>query len=167
MWFSCKKCWMYKMTDKQACLCNATKFNEDKLSKKTRKETKQKAIPQKSEKRKALDKARWWFDVLFKKVAKKRLDEWWNWNCEYCWKRFNIQFDVLNQSSCFAHILSRWDVEYKHLAMYENNIALTCWEVCHKNMDSEICVLIIKKELQKRIEKLEKINVWDLNIYVT
>ena len=165
MWHNCKKCWYYKISEKQKCCCNTKKFDEKKLSKKTREVKKPKPIAQKSEKRKALDEKRGWFDILFKKIAKKRLDEWWNWNCEYCWKRFNIQ-ELLNQTTCFAHILSRWDVEFVHLAMFENNIALTCWETCHKNLDSEIATLKIKKELKKRIESLEKIDVWDLQKYI-
>jgi len=47
-----------KMTPNSKCACNVKKFDEAKLSKKTRVEKKQKPIAQKSEKRKALDKQR-------------------------------------------------------------------------------------------------------------
>jgi len=163
---NCNKCWMMKMTPNSKCACNVKKFDEAKLSKKTRVEKKQKPIAQKSEKRKALDKQRWWFDIFFKKVLKTKVNDNWDWVCEYCQKSFNIQ-QVLNQATCFAHILSKWNVSYVHLAMFINNIAYVCWEECHKSMDQEICELKIKPELQKRIEKLEKIDVWNLIKYIT
>lgn len=163
---NCKKCWFLKMTPNSKCACNVKKFNEAKLSKKTRVEKKPKAIAKVSEKKKKSDKARWNVSLLFQKIAKKRLDKGGNWVCEYCSKPFNIKYDVINQTVCFAHILSKWNVDFKHLAMFENNIALVCSETCHKELDAEICVLWIKKELQSRIERLEKIDVWDLNQYI-
>ena len=36
MAYNCKKCGMLKMTYKDTCLCNVKKFDEKKLSKKTK-----------------------------------------------------------------------------------------------------------------------------------
>ena len=163
---NCSKCGMMKMTLKSKCWCTAKKFNADKLSKQTRKESKAKPIAKVSEKRKALNQSRWRFDTMFKLIAKRKCDSKWNAVCEYCKTPFNLQFDFINQTVAFAHILSRWDVSYVHLAMFMNNIAFVCSEKCHTDMDAEICVLWIKKELQKRIEQLEIIDVSDLQKYV-
>lgn len=163
---NCKKCWMLKMTPDSKCLCTAKKFNADKLSKQTRKETKPKAIKPVSDKRKALNEKRWRFDLFFQKLVKKKVDKEWNGVCEYCKKPFNIQYDVINQLVCFAHILSKGDPFFVHLAMFVNNIAFVCSEKCHKDMDAEICVLWIKKELQREIESWKTIDVSDLQKYV-
>lgn len=164
MAMQCKKCWQWKMTPDQKCWCSKVKFDDwSRLVKKK----KPKPIPQVSEKRKAVNKARWRFDVFFQKVAKKKVNDKGDWVCEYCKTKFNLQYDVINQTVCFAHILSKWDPHFVHLAMFFNNIAFVCSEKCHKEMDSEICVLWLKPELKKRIEAWDQIDVWDLNQYIT
>jgi len=36
--------------------------------------------------------------------------------------------------------------------MFTNNIAIVCSEICHNDMDEEICKLILKPKLKKLIE---------------
>lgn len=162
----CKKCFIMKITDKSDCLCNIKKFDEKKLSKQTRVEKKPKAIKQVSEKKAKQIKERWSLDNFYQKLSKKHFDKDGNWVCEYCKAPFNIQYDVINQRTCFAHILDKWDPLYRHLAVFNNNVAIVCGEKCHKDMDAEICTLILKPTLQKLIEDWKKINVSDLNQYI-
>jgi len=163
---NCKKCWMYKATDKSKCCCNATKFNADKLSKKTRKEKAPTPIKQVSDKKAAERKTRWSFLQHYAKLAKWHFDSHWDGTCMYCWSKFNIETDFVDNRVAFAHILAKWDPLYKHLAMFKNNIAIVCSETCHKDMDSEICVLWIKPDLKIKIEWGETIDVKNLSSYL-
>jgi len=158
---NCKKCFMLKMTPNSKCACSNIKFDDGSrlVTKK-----KPKAIPQKSEKKMVADKARWKVDIIFKKIASEKCNSKGDGVCEYCDAEFNIQFDCINQTVCFAHILS-WR-EFKPLYMLQNNIAFVCSEKCHKEMDAEICVLWIKPELQRLITNLKSIDVWNLVKYV-
>lgn len=150
---TCKKCWMWKTDEKWKCACTKKVKKKDKWIKKI------------SNKKKKEIKKRWSLIKFYQKISQNYFDENWNWKCEYCWKEFNI-WQVLDQRTCFAHILAKWDVKYKHLSVFPNNIAIVCWEKCHKDMDMEISILWIKKELQGKIENWEKIKVNNLEKYL-
>lgn len=158
----CKKCWMYKISENQKCACNAKKFNEEKLSKKANPQP----IKQVSDKKAAEKKERWSLIEFYSKISKLYFNEYWEWACEYCWKQFNIKYDLIDNRVAFAHILAKWDPIFKHLATFKNNIAIVCSEKCHKWMDAEICRLWIKNELKTKIESWEKINVSNLSLYL-
>lgn len=162
---NCKECWQMKINEQsKKCLCHAKKITGDKLSKKTRKTQQPYEIPKVS-KKKEQNKNKWKLSLVFKKIAKKKCDSKWNAVCEYCGENFNIQYDLINQTVCFAHILSRR--EYKPLELLMNNIAFVCSEKCHKDMDSEICVLKIKKDLEKCILRHKTIDVSNLQKYIS
>lgn len=162
----CSKCHMLKIDDKSKCACNVKKFDEAKLSKKTREEKAPTPIKQVSEKKAAEKKERWSLIEFYAKLAKWYFNENWDWKCEYCWNTFNIEHDFVDNRVAFAHILAKWDALYKHLATFKNNIAIVCGEKCHKWMDSEICKLWIKNILKTKIESWEKINVSNLSSYL-
>lgn len=162
----CKKCYMLKIDEKSKCACNIKKFDESKLSKKTKEEKDPTPIKQVSEKKASERKERWSLIDFYSKLAKWHFDENWDWPCEYCWSIFNIIYDFVDNRVAFAHILAKWDPLYKHLATFKNNVAIVCSEDCHKEMDAEICRLWIKNELKQRIESWEKIIVSNLSSYL-
>ena len=163
---NCKKCWMYKMTDKQACACNAKKFNADKLSKKTRKEKAPTPIKNISDKKAKEKRERGSFLQHYAKLAKWHFDQHWDGICMYCWNKFNIETDFVDNRVAFAHILAKWDPLYRHLAMFKNNISIVCSETCHTDQDQEICELWIKPILKIKIEAWETIDVKNLSSYL-
>jgi len=155
----CTKCHMFKIDNKSKCACNVKKFDDKKLS------GSKKPIKQISDKKRAEIKKRWSLLDFYSRIAKKHFDDAGDWICEYCGSKFNI-LDFIDNRVCFAHILPKGDPLYRHLATFENNIAIVCGDTCHKDMDSEICRLWIRPELQKQIEDGKKICVSELENYI-
>lgn len=166
MWMNCKKCWMYKVTEKCKCACNATKFNADKLVKKSDWLKRQEPIKKISDKKAAENKERWSLIQFYSQLAKWHFDENGDGVCEYCKGTFNIEHDFVDNRVAFAHILAKGDPLFKHLAVFKNNVAIVCSEKCHKAMDAEICRLWIKNVLKEQIEAWKKIKVSDLSSYI-
>lgn len=153
----CSKCFQLKLTPDSKCACNFKAKSEVK-----KEENSPKPIPKISEKQKEKIKQRWRLDLFFAKIAKKHFDKNGKWKCKVCKKEFNIN-NVLNQSTCFAHILDRKD--YPEFSVFENNIAVVCSSSCHKKLDSMTSWYrdIIKPEIQA----LRKINIHNLQKYIT
>lgn len=161
----CKGCWMFKISDKQQCACNAKKFDEAKLSKKTAEPKRQEPIKKVSDKKATEVKDRWSLIQFYAMLAKWHFDENGDGICEYCTSKFNIEHDFIDNRVAFAHILAKGDPLFRHLAVFKNNVAIVCSETCHKAMDAEIWRLWIKNTLKGLIEAWQKINVSNLAAY--
>lgn len=149
----CKKCFMFKVTEKSSCACNANKFNADKLSKKTRKETPQKPIAQVGEKRKKRITS-WGSEFQFFKklfITRKKTGENICWICNKKITEEHIDNTFNAWVSCFPHILSKKN--YPDFRLLKNNIWLVCDSHCHSRFDE--AVTNFKEE--HGLETLEKI----------
>jgi len=128
MWYNCKKCWFYKMTDNQKCFCNAKAYDEKKLTKKKDK----KPIKQVSEKKTKRIKDNWSEWTMFKNIYKKLCKKWEH-ECIIC-SEIVDEDDVI--PSCFPHILPKGKFpEYRY---FENNIWFVCWIDHHNKFDEAI-----------------------------
>lgn len=132
MWFNCPKCNMYKISKTYKCMCSAKKFNDKKLSKKTKTEKKQKPIKQISEKKKKRIKNNWTEWQLFKNIYKKLCKKWLH-ECIIC-SEIVDEDDVI--PACFPHILPKW--KYPEHRYFENNIWFVCWIDHHAKFDEAI-----------------------------
>lgn len=160
MWFNCKKCFMYKMTDNQPCACNVKKFDENKLSKKTKKEKTPTTIKQVSDKKKQRLKTNWseWdlFKKIYKKLNKKLLHE-----CIICSATVD-EDDVI--PACFPHILPKGKFpEYRY---FENNIWFVCWIEHHEKFDDAINNFKNDKWLKELEKIIKNWGVPDLENYI-
>lgn len=147
--FRCPKCYMMKISEKSKCNCNAKKFNEEKLVKKSD----PKPIAQISEKRQERLKDNWSEGELFKKIYKK-LAKSWNNKCIICQKI--VKEDEVSPS-CFPHILAKGKFpEYRY---FENNIWFVCGISHHKSFDEAI---INYKEVKGLFELESQIKNWNI-----
>jgi len=146
----CKQCWEIKDHDNPLIArCKKCTYLNYENNKSQTKIYDIKKTPIKKVWRKRIERIKnWWSEAdMYRKIL---IDRQINWclKCEYCWKEFKIE-DAWPTS--FAHVLSKW--MYKHLRLFENNIAIVCNDIsmnsCHTKLDS--LVTWNKLEIEKQI----------------
>ena len=126
---NCKGCWMLKIDIKSKCACNVKKFDDKKLSKKTKEEKAPKPVKKVSEKRKERLKTNWTEGDLFKNIYRKLCKKWMH-ECIICSELVD-EDDVL--PACFPHILPKG--KFPAYRYFENNVWFVCWIEHHDKFD--------------------------------
>ena len=92
---------------------------------------------------------------LFREILINK-SKWWTLTCEVCWEIFTIESRI-SQPTTFAHIIPK---SYNSkLRLFKNNIAIVCWEHCHKTVDKYVAWN--KLEIEQKILNWETININD------
>jgi hypothetical protein len=130
---------MFKITPSSTCACNAKKFDEAKLSKKTKTEKKPKAIKQVSDKKKEAIKNGKSEGPFFKQIFKKKVKCKENF-CIICRQELIAGTEDVEGNvtpACFPHILPKGT--YPELRLLEGNLQfLVCGIEHHDKFDQII-----------------------------